>query len=156
MQICALLASCRRTDEQQMACSHTQLTKTTTGCSNSISMKKQQASHPLVTLLLEWQAKADVVTQSQVLAPGVLGHVRHAAASLAAALHRPHVAQDGVDQGGLAGTDTADNGNQLSGCAAELGHVEGEVVLAVVLELGVALQQRRVRSGAAVAAGYGQ
>jgi hypothetical protein len=50
-----------------------------------------------------------------------------------------------VDQGGLTGTDTADNGNQLSRVCTELGHVEGEVVLAMVLELSVALQVGRAR-----------
>jgi hypothetical protein len=130
-----------------------------TGRATNLNMASAAAGipHPLVALLLEWQAEADVVTQGQVLAPGVLGHVRHAAASLAAALHWPHVAQNGVDQRRLAGTDTADNGNQLAGCAAEFGHVEGEVVLAVVLELGVALQERRARyRQAAVAAGCSQ
>jgi hypothetical protein len=47
-----------------------------------------------------------------------------------------------VDEGGLAGTDTAAHGNQLSGLAAELRHVESEVILAMVGELGVALGGR--------------
>jgi hypothetical protein len=54
-----------------------------------------------------------------------------------------HVAKDGVHQGGLAGTDTADHADDLSGLAGELRDVEGEVLLAVVLELGVALQDSR-------------
>jgi hypothetical protein len=45
-----------------------------------------------------------------------------------------------VHQGGLAGTDTADNSNKLSRHAGELRDVEDEVVLSMVLEFGVALQ----------------
>jgi hypothetical protein len=62
-----------------------------------------------------------------------------------------HVAKHSVHQGGLAGTDTADHADDLSGLAGELRHVEDEVLLAVVLELGIALQDSRKCGGKASA-----
>jgi hypothetical protein len=103
-------------------------------------------THPGILLLIEGQTKGDVIAQAEVLAPGVLGHHGNTATTLSSTLHRLHVSKDGVHQGGLAGTDTPNNTDDLSRLAAELGHVEGEVLLAVVLELGVALQGRTGRS----------
>jgi hypothetical protein len=123
-----------------------QADRTQSACEEELTSKQPSSTHPGVALLIEGQAEGDVVAQAQVLAPGVLGHVGHAATGLSSTLGSDHVAQNGVHQGGLAGTDTADHSHQLSGLAGELWDVEHEVGLAVVGELGVALQVARCSS----------
>mmetsp|Transcript_17442 Transcript_17442/g.43894 ORF Transcript_17442/g.43894 Transcript_17442/m.43894 type:complete len:940 (-) Transcript_17442:126-2945(-) len=91
-----------------------------------------------VLVLVHLGAKQDGVTQRQVLAPGVLGHVRDAAAGHSLTSLLLHVAQDGGDEGGLAGTHAASDSHQLAGGHGELGHVQREGVRVGVLELGVA------------------
>lgn len=106
-------------------------------------------THPCIALLLKWQPKGDVVTQGEVLAPWVLGDKGHSAADLSSASHWLHVAQDGMEQGRLASTNTPHNSHQLTRGDIELWHVQDEVVLAVVLVLSVALGYRNSTDSAA-------
>lgn len=95
-------------------------------------------------LLLKGQSKRDVVTQRQVLAPRILRHKAHAPTSLGRALHRVHVAQDRLEQAGLASANATNDRDKLTGSGSELRHVELKVGLAVVLELGIALWRGKV------------
>jgi hypothetical protein len=95
-------------------------------------------------LLLKGQSKRDVVTQRQVLAPRILRHKAHAPTSLGRALQRVHVAQDCLEQAGLPRANATNDRDKLAGNGSKLGHIKHKVVLAVVLELGIALWRGKV------------
>jgi hypothetical protein len=100
-----------------------------------------EPTHPGILLIIKGKAKQDVLAKGQVLAPGVLRHIADTATSLHRALDWLHVAQDGLDQGGFASTHTPSNSHQLARVGSELWDVQGEALLAMVLELGIALKK---------------
>ncbi len=93
--------------------------------------------HVLVSALLQGLAKQDALLDGQVLAPGVLGHIGDLATDLGLTLVLDHVAKDGLKEGSLTGTDTANHGHQLSWLDGKLRDAQLECVVGVVGEDGV-------------------
>ena len=94
-----------------------------------------------VPLLIEWQAKHNVLPHRQRLAPPVLRYIGDPPTTFGRALGLVHVAQDSREQGGFASTHTAHHSDELSRLHGELRHVELEATVASVCVDTVALHR---------------
>ena len=65
----------------------------------------------------------------------------------ASSAHQLHVAEEGLEQGALAGADAADNGHQLARAHRELGNAQLKCVVGRVLQHGL---QRQLGGGGTV------
>ena len=99
-----------------------------------------------ILLLIEGSTKQNVITQGQVLAPPVLRAVGDFASTAGLTLLQLHVVESCLDKGGLARAYTAHDCHQLARVDTELRDVQDKALLAMVLELGIALQSRNGKS----------